>query len=158
MQLTYYNNKSDKRYLSKNIVQIAAPEGHSNPVTIQLVEDTDIVHPTFKMADVDVYFTANYCYVDSLRRYYYIDKIRTSKGFAYLDCTVDVLMTYKDQIKAQEAVVSRQRDNYNKYQVDDRITLLNYECVKTISFPTNKGFDAKTQQFVLCTIGNTSQT
>lgn len=154
MQLTYYNNKSDKRYLSKNIEQIPAPEGHSNPVTIQLVDETDIVHPTFKMADVDLYFTANYCYVDSLRRYYYIDKIRTSKGYAYLDCTVDVLMTYKDQIKAQKAVVNRQQNKYNLYQVDDKTKLLNYETLLVTNFPS--GFDESKQEFILGVVGNTT--
>ena len=155
MQLTYYNNKSDKRYLNKNIEQLALT-GHSNPVNIVLVDDTDIVTPVFKMSDHDLYMTANYCYVDTLRRYYFIDDITLSEGYAFLHCTVDVLMTYKEEIKQRRVVVKRQENNFNLYQVDDKITLLNYECVKTISFPTDKGFDANKQEFVLCTIGNTS--
>lgn len=155
MQLTYYNNKSDKRYLNKNIEQIALT-GHSNPVNIVLVDDTDIVTPVFKMSDHDLYMTANYCYVDTLRRYYFIDDVTLSEGYAFLHCTCDVLMTYKEEIKQRRVVVKRQENNFNLYQVDDKITLLNYECVKTISFPTDKGFDASKQEFVLCTIGNTN--
>lgn len=155
MQLTYYNNKSDKRYLNKNIEQLALT-GHSNPVNIVLVDDTDIVTPVFKMSDHDLYMTANYCYVDTLRRYYFIDDITLSEGYAFLHCTCDVLMTYKEEIKQRRVVVKRQENNFNLYQVDDKITLLNYECVKTISFPTDKGFDANKQEFVLCTIGNTN--
>lgn len=155
MQLTYYNNKSDKRYLNKNIEQLVLT-GHSNPVNIVLVDDTDIVTPVFKMSDHDLYMTANYCYVDTLRRYYFIDDVTLSEGYAFLHCTCDVLMTYKEEIKQRKVVVKRQENNFNLYQVDDKITLLNYECVKTISFPTDKGFDANKQEFVLCTIGNTN--
>lgn len=155
MQLTYYNNKSDKRYLNKTLESITLA-GHSNPVNISILDNCSVVNPTFKMVDKDIYLTANYCWVDTLRRYYYIDDIELSNGFAYLHCTVDVLMTYKEEIKQRRVVVKRQENNFNLYQVDDKVTLLNYECVKTVSFPTNKGFDATKQEFVLCTIGNTN--
>lgn len=155
MQLTYYNNKSDKRYLNKTLETITLAD-HANPVTISILDNCSVAKPTFKMVDKDIYLTANYCYVDTLRRYYFIDDIELSNGFAYLHCTVDVLMTYKEQLKQRRVVVKRQENNYNLYQVDDKITLLNYECVKTISFPTDKGFDASKQEFVLCTIGNTN--
>ena len=100
MQLTYYNNKSDKRYLSKTLEPITLA-GHSNPVNISILDNCSVVNPTFKMVDKDIYLTANYCYVDTLRRYYYIDDIELSNGFAYLHCTVDVLMTYKEEICLQ---------------------------------------------------------
>lgn len=156
MQLTYYNNRSDKRKLSKDITQIALQD-HPNPVTISILDETSIVNPTFKMVDKDLYLTANYCYVDTLRRYYFINDIKLANGFAYLSCSVDVLMSYKEQLKATPAVIKRQESSYNTYIVDDKLCVLNYEGVRIVEFPQDKGFDENTQQFVMCCIGNTNQ-
>lgn len=153
MQLTYYNNKTDKRYLYKNLEQITLAE-HANPVTVKLLDDTDIVHPTFILKDHDIYMTANYCYVDTLRRYYFIDDITLSQGYAYIKCTVDVLYTYRNELKNQKVIVSRQQKDYNLYQVDNKFKVLNYNCVRTVNFPS--GFDANTQCFVMGVVGNTS--
>lgn len=153
MQLTYYNNTTDKRYLVKKLTQISK-SGHSNPVTVHLLDDTNIVHPTFKMADVDLYMTANYCYVDDLHRYYYIDKITTSKGWSYLECTEDVLMTYARNIGELDTIVDRNEIDYNLYQVDNEMMVNNYTSFQRIEFA--KGFDKNVQNFVMCVIGNTS--
>ena len=153
MQLTYYNNTTDKRYLVKKITQLSKA-GHSNPVTVHLIDDTNIVHPTFKMADVDLYMTANYCYVDDLHRYYYIDKITTSKGWSYLECTEDVLMTYAHDIGNLDTIVDRNEIDYNLYQVDNEMMVNNYTSFQRIEFA--KGFEKEKQNFIMCVIGNTS--
>lgn len=153
MNLTYYNNVTDERYIVKKITQISLAE-HANPVEIKMIDNSSIVKPTFKMRDVDVYMTANYCYVDDLHRYYYIDNITVSKGFAFLECTEDVLMTYKESLHDLEVLVDRNQWDYNLYQVDDKLTLNNYMSQKRIEFPD--GFNSETQQFLLCVIGNTT--
>lgn len=153
MQLTYYNNTTDKRYLNKTITQITLAE-HANPVNIKMLESCSIAKPIFKMKDVDVYMTANYCFVDSLHRYYFIDDIVLENGYAYLHCTCDVLMTYKESLHDLEVLVDRNQWDYNLYQVDDKLTLNNFMSQKRIEFPD--GFDAETQQFLLCVIGNTT--
>lgn len=153
MQLTYYNNKSDSRYVDKDIEQITLAD-HANPVTIKLLESTDLAHPTFKMKDVDLYMTANYCYVDSLRRYYFINDISLENGYAYLKCTCDVLMTYKEQLRAQPAIVSRQEGIYDLYQNDAQWTISQRTAVRTVNFKGGSGFDYDTQQFVLGIIGD----
>jgi hypothetical protein len=151
MQLTYYNNRSDERYVNKNITAITLQD-HSNPVNIELLKDTDIVHPTFIMADKDLYMTANYCYVDSLHRYYYIRDIKVSKGYAYLQCECDVLMSYKEALKTIPAIISRNYGLYNLYQNDDRWKVYSYTAKRTIEF--SGGFDYDTQQFILGVVGN----
>lgn len=153
MQLTYYNNKTDRRYINKTIEQIALA-GHSNPVTIKMIDNTTVAHPTFMMRDVDIYMTANYCYVDDLHRYYYIDNVELSQGYAYLHCTEDVLMTYKNEIPGLEVIASRNEIDYNLYQVDNEMMVNNYPSVERIEFA--KGFDKNKQNFMLCVIGDTS--
>lgn len=151
MQLTYYNNLSDKRYLNKNITAITHA---GNPVTIKLLDDTNIITPTFKMAEKDLYMTANYCYVDDLHRYYYIESVTVSNGFAFLNCALDVLMTYKQELAERAPLVKRSENKYNLYQVDDQMKLLNYKAVKRVEF--SGGFDKNKQEFMLCVIGNTT--
>lgn len=152
MQLTYYNNKTDRRYLRKTLEQINL-QGHANPVNIIILDDTSIAHPTFKMKDEDIYMTANYCYVDTLRRYYFIDDITLSQGFAYLRCTEDVLMTYAQQLHDIDVLVDRNQWDYNLYQVDDKLSLYNFRSQKRVEFPS--GFDENAQEFLLGVIGNT---
>lgn len=153
MNLTYFINKSDRRYLNKNITQISLA-GHSNPVSVEILEDASIITPTLKVRDVDVYMTANYCYLDDLRRYYYIEDITLSKGFAYLKCTIDVLMTYRSDLAKRAPLVRRSENKYNLYQIDDEMKLLNYKALKRVEF--SSGFDKDKQEFMLCVIGNTS--
>lgn len=153
MQLTYYNNKTDKRYLVKKLEKISLA-GHSNPVNISIIEDTSIVRPVFKMRDKDLYMTANYCYVDDLRRYYYIEDRTLSNGFAYLHCVVDPLMSNVRDIANLEVIVERNELRHNMYQVDNDLTLNNYTSTKRIEF--SHGFDKNKQEFILCVIGDTT--
>ena len=153
MQLTYYNNKTDKRYLAKKLEKLSLA-GHSNPVQISMIEDTSIAKPVFKMKDKDIYMTANYCYVDTLHRYYYIDDIVLSNGFAYLHCTVDVLMSYARQLANIEVIVERNQIRHQMYQVDNDLTVNNYTSNTRLEF--SHGFDENEQQFMLCVIGDTT--
>ena len=153
MQLTYYNNTTDKRYLVKKITQLSLAE-HANPVTIKMLESCSIAKPIFKMKDVDLYMTANYCYVDSLHRYHYIDDITLENGFAYLHCTCDVLMSYARVIGGIDVIVERNEIDYNLYQADNEMMINNYTSFQRIEFA--KGFDKNKQNFIMCVIGNTS--
>lgn len=152
MQLTYYNNKSDKRYVDKNLASLSKAE-HSNPVTIKLVENTSISKPTFKMVDKDLYMTANYCYVDTLHRYYFIDNITVSQGYAYLECTVDVLMTYKDALREQACIIRRQEHKYDMMQNDGNIPVKQYPAKRCIGHFTTP-FDMNRVSFVMGVVGN----
>lgn len=154
MQLTYFNNKSDSRYVDKILEQITLAE-HANPVNITLLESTDIVHPTFKLKDHDIYMTANYCYVDDLRRYYFIDGITLENGFGYIRCTVDVLMTYKEGLRKQNVIVARQEEHWDLFQNDPKWKVSQRTAIRTVGFSGGDGgFDYDTQQFVLGIVGD----
>lgn len=153
MQLTYYLNKNDSRYMDKKLLQIPASEGHPNPVTITLLENTSIVYPTFKMRDKDAYLYSNYCYVDDLRRYYFIDEITFSNGYAYLKCTCDVLSTYKEGIRGQNVILNRQEKVWDKYQNDGRLPVeqrMAKRCIGQFKSP----FSISTNAYVLGVVGN----
>lgn len=152
MQLTYYNNLSDKRYVDKNIVQLSL-EGHSNPVSIKILDELNVTTPTFKMSDKDLYMTANYCYVDTLRRYYFIDNIELSKGYAYLHCTCDVLSSYKDALRDQNVIVKRQEHEFDLMQNDGEMPVKQYpakRCIAQFESP----FAMTRNEFVIGVVGS----
>lgn len=152
MQLTYYNNRSDKRYVNKTIDKITKAN-HTNPVNITLIDSTDIIHPIFKVKDKDIYMTSNYCYVDDLRRYYYIDKITLENGYGLIHCTVDVLMTYKKQLRLQNVIVSRQEHHWDLFQNDPLQKVSQRTAIRTVKFTGGSGFSYGNQQFILGILG-----
>lgn len=154
MQLTYFNNKTDARYVDKKLETISK-EGHSNPVTIKILDSTNLAHPTFKMSDADLYMTANYCYVDDLRRYYFIDSIDLENGYALLHCTCDVLSTYKVPLRAQTVILKRSEKVWDRYQNDGELPVeqrVAKRCIGKFTTP----FQMSTNAYVMGVVGNTS--
>lgn len=155
MQLTYYNNQTDERYIDKQIA-LLVKEGHPNPVNIIIVDDTNIVRPTFRMADVDLYATANYVYVDELRRYYFIESYDLSQGFAYLHCRIDTRSTYKRLIRSQSCIIKRQEHNYDMYQNDGELPVKQYPAKRCIGH-FESPFNMERVSFVMGVVGATDK-
>lgn len=148
MQATFYNNKSDKRYLNKTI------EAKYSNIPIEVLEPSSIIRPSLRVSSGLVGQSVNYIYVNELERYYYIKDWIMENGHIRLECEVDVLMSFKDAIKQQNVILSRQEKNYNLYQVDNKMKLLNAPATRVIEFPS--GFDYSTQEFVLILTGSAS--
>ena len=95
MELLLYNNKSDNNVLNKDIVKIG------ETIVLNAKEEMYLQQPVFIVAVDKTTSNLNYCYCPTFNRYYYInDIIYLSGGRAVLKCTVDVLMSWKDNIKA----------------------------------------------------------
>lgn len=148
MQATFYNNKSDKRYLNKTI------EAKYSNIPIEVLEPSSIIRPSLRVSSGLVGQSVNYIYVNELERYYYIKDWIMENGHIRLECEVDVLMSFKDAIKQQNVILARQEKNYNLYQVDNKMKLLNAPATRVIEFPS--GFDYSTQEFVLILTGSAS--
>ena len=152
MNLTYYLNKSDKRYVNKTLQQISLQD-HANPVTVELLEDTSIVNPTFKMRDVDLYMTSNYVYVDDLRRYYFVNDVTLSKGFAFLHCAVDVLTTYKNALLKRSCIIKRQEHEYDMKQNDAFIPIKQYPAKRCIG-KFDSPFETSRTSYIIGIVGD----
>lgn len=75
--------------------------------------NTDILDPTIKLSSN--YLTYNYAYIPSFNRWYFVRGDDTIEGTHILKfCHVDVLMSYKDDIKNLECYITRQENTYNK--------------------------------------------
>lgn len=149
MEATLYFNKSDNRYVLKDIEEIRT-------FNVEILDDSSITDPVLKLSLPTGYMNANYLWLKDLHRYYYINNITLSKGYAILTCHVDVLMTYAAEIRNESCIVRRNEalDRCNSYQVDDEKKLNSYPCTRTLKFPEDMGFDSTVNEFVMGVVGD----
>lgn len=148
MQATFYYNKSDKRYLNKSI------EAKYSNIPIEVLEPSSVIRPSLRVSSGLIGQGVNYLYVNELERYYYIKDWIMENGHIRLECEVDVLMSFKNDIKKQNVIVSRQERDYNLYQVDDKMKFYNTNATKVKEFPGNH-FTMNNTQFLLVMNGVT---
>ncbi len=89
-------------------------------------DSVNILNPVFQINNDEVP-DCNYCYIADFRRYYYIDTITCVRtGLYKIECSVDVLYTYKDDILKSEQYISRQENEYNELLNDKLVTSEDY--------------------------------
>lgn len=142
---TFYNNKTDKRYMNKTISAV-----YDN-VSLTYIDKTDILNPVLKLGKQIDPLSFNYIYIPEFSRYYFVSEPPIfEEGYYRVKLHVDVLMTFKSQILAQYVIVKRQEKAYNLYQVDEKMNVYNTPVYRTIEFP---GGFSNTGHFVLCVAG-----
>ena len=108
LHLTIYNNQGDPRQLTKDLTQIAALQN------VQITEECSVVDPVFLLERSDSYITANYCYCEEFKRYYYINNIDILNGNIFrLSCHCDVLMSHQNAILSSSVIASRSASHPN---------------------------------------------
>lgn len=133
MIIRLYKNTSDSNVVSKTISQVYECEG-------TLKEATSITEPVITLSGINSIITEfNYVYIPEFNRYYYVtDMVSIKNNLWAVSCKVDVLMSYKDIIYKQTAVVDRQEYNYNTMLSDNRLRVQANPYLITRKFP--KGF------------------
>lgn len=113
--VSLYHNTSPLNKVDKSISLVLS-------VTGSLREDSSVLDP---IITIEGYLAenqlarVNYMYIPEFKRYYLItDIVFDITGLCTVSGHVDVLMTYKNEIRAQNAIVSRQEFVYNMY-LDD---------------------------------------
>ena len=152
MQATFYYNKSDKRYLNKSI------DAKYDNIDIQILEPSSIINPTLLVSSGLIGNNVNYVYIPDLRRYYYIDNYIMENGFVRIECKVDVLMSFKNEILSEKVIAARSSNRYNLYLPDDKFKMYNYSRVQTFTMipQDSMKFDMSIEQFVLTTAGSSA--
>ena len=138
--LKLYKNSSETNDLQKDLSCENVVHGYSRVVV-------DMLNPVISLAGIEVN-SYNYCYVQELNRYYYIENITIQPNGVYsLSMRVDVLMTYKDDILASQGLITKNRE-YNPYagevDAESRYTLEKHEF--------ENGFDFINGDFVFVTM------
>ena len=130
MTIKLYHNDSDKRTVNKTLTNEGAL---ANAV---IIDDTTILEPRLKVRDNGIIMVQyNYCYIADFKRYYYITDITVSNGYILIDCKVDVLMSYAQEIKALTCVIKRQQSLCNYYLDDELYKAYEYSRIQTKEFP-----------------------
>lgn len=149
MYANFYFNKSDKRYLNKDI------EAKYSNIPIQILTPSSIINPTLRVSSGLIGKNVNYVYITDLERYYYIDNYIMDNGFVNIECKVDVLMSFKTQLMAEKVIAKRSTNKYNLYLPDDKFKMYNYSKIQTFKMIPKQSlkFDMTVDQFVLTTAG-----
>ena len=129
MNVILYNNKSDKRQLVKNITEIKT-------ISATAKGEINIISPTLILEYFSTDF--NYCYISDFKRYYFVNSITLLSGQrVQINLSVDVLMTYKEEIKNLTVNVLRYENIEPTFLTDSRIPLFSDTVQKVIEFPEN---------------------
>lgn len=128
----FYNNKAPNNKVDKSldITQV----GGDTELTLYLPTSTS--NPIFKVHNGAIGNTVNYLKADNTlgNRYYFVNDVVHDKGFKLIYCTVDPLMSYKDDILNSEQFVTRNEFKYNEYYVDEIRPLQNKRQIIVKSF------------------------
>lgn len=148
MTIKLYTNSSPANKVEKTITQVG-----TDLTSVVLKNSTDIMDPVFTLSgvswsDLD---DVNYVYASDLKRYYFVTDVQMVRNGVYdVSCHVDVLMTYSDEIKAQNAIIRRQENLWNLYLNDGVFKTYANNIIACKAF--SSGFS--TLQFVLAMAGS----
>ena len=110
MKVDFYYNASENNVINKHITKIK---------TIECIvkADIDVKEPILELTfDADLH-KANYVYIESMNRYYYISDKQNVVGNRFrIYCNVDVLESFKNDIlKEQVILASTENIGSNNY-------------------------------------------
>lgn len=143
--ITLQINSSDKNSFDKNLTNIATLSG-------VLKGNTSIVDPVITFdGNISNYVNCNYMSIPSFGRSYFVNNITSIRnGVFEISAHVDVLSSFKTQIRENAAIIRRQENDWNLYLNDGVFKVYQNPIILTKEFPT--GFS--TPEFVLAVAGN----
>lgn len=139
-------NSSENNKLDKTITDIATLTG-------TLRQETSIIDPVIRIeGDLSLYTGANYCTISAFGRSYFINNITSIRnGLFEISCHVDVLSSFKTQIRANSAIIHKSERNWNLYLNDGSLKTYQNPLVYTKKF--SSGFPEQ-EYFILGVAGS----
>lgn len=133
MTIILYTNKSETIKLDKELVELARLNG-------TLRDESSVTDPVIKITDIGEYVqSVNYVWIEEFKRYYFVRGLDyVNNNMWRLSLHVDVLMTYKDQIRSQKGIIERNESQYNLKLNDGLFVTQQNPRIATFAFP--KGF------------------
>lgn len=130
MVITLYKMTSEKQKLSKHLKSEEEYSGY-------LKDQSSIIKPVFMIED-DNPSLFNYAYIPAFDRYYFIDDIISVRsGLWEIHLSVDVLMSFKNDIKEMNVILSdSQKDGASDYISGEQWTTKVKTKTDIINFPS----------------------
>lgn len=142
MKAILYKTTSDNNVINKELTD-------PHELEVFFKDDEDITQPTIKLKINKKYLDYNYCYIEDLKRYYFIDDIRAGRGNTFmLFLNIDVLETYKKELENCRCIVIKSNSINKNYNGG----LLSLEDFTSDIYKSNKKPDLK-NAMVLVTMG-----
>ena len=110
MEISFYNNVSEKEKIGKTLK-------NKTTLTGFLKQSTSVINPVITI-EIENPSQFNYCHIPVFHRYYFInDMINVKNNLWEIHMKVDVLESFKTQIKANKAIIekSEQSASSNEY-------------------------------------------
>lgn len=155
-----------KEFIDKGIIEVnqngnttifAYKQNSENDVVNKTLTFVDAIDGKFnhmiglKQINIDIKDYArnyNYIYIPSLNRYYYVDSVElVSADISRLHLKEDVLMSWKDLIKLQDAYVTRYGNATDKSLVDDRYPVKDIPSITYTTPTTTSGSSVVTLKY-----------
>ena len=144
MEVILYKNSSENNVIGKSLVQIKSVE-------CNLKNDVSVVNPTLVLSYTYSILDSNYCFIPKFNRYYFIDEIIPITGDrSIIKCRVDVLESFKDDIKSLTAIINKQETIADKFIDDGSWIVENKDFLQSYNF--SNGFNDN-GEFILITAG-----
>lgn len=145
-------NKSEPEKINKEIEWRESLNG-------ELREQSNIMTPSI-LFNLDNPTRYNYAYIESFGRYYYITSIESVRNNLWrINMRVDVLMTYKNSILIQKAIIKKQENDFiNKNFNDGTFKTTEEEVMEILEFPNNMGGDVNHPPIYLLTLTGSTVT
>lgn len=131
MTIVLYRNSSVANKVDKNITEVATLTG-------ALRSGTSVISPSFLITGTNANLNFNYFKVEEWNRYYFTGPPKMEvTGTMVLNGMVDVLMSFKSDIRKTRAIISRQEFLYNMYLDDAKVVMNQNPKHKIVAFPNS---------------------
>lgn len=139
-----YINLSNRNVFDKNLLLQAT-------VPITFKDRVDVINPVIRLTYNELYLKANYMFLEMFNRYYFVEKREIINNEIIYTLHVDVIYTFKDQIKACNATAERcsKDGKYNRYLNDKEFMGLQNSRITITKFPSGFAKDADKQSYIL---------
>lgn len=115
MKINLFKTTDDKRKLNKSFSNMGS-------VNATPYENMNILNPRLIIKYNSAYTQCNACYIPEFQRYYIIDSIELDTGERMvLNCSVDVLSSFKNSIQNMYCKIVRQENLKNDMLIDTEL-------------------------------------
>lgn len=145
MTITLGINSSENNKLDKSVATVATLEG-------TLREKTSVSDPVIVVELPSFDTIPNYMSIPAFNRKYFItDIVAVNNKLFEIHAHVDVLSSFKSQIRTNKAIVLRQENKNNLYLADANFHVYQNPTITTQTFPN--GFDPSNASYILAMAG-----
>ena len=135
ISITLYSVTDENNKLNKTL-------GTGTTYTGTFRDEADVMDVTVELEIPNAQITSssvlsrNYAYISDFGRYYFITDITVvQSNLVRFTMHIDVLMTYKTEIKAMKGIMLRQENYYNLYLNDPELKKFAYPLIQHTAFP-----------------------